>query len=240
MSPGGPGRGAPTTNPFDDRAVAERYEQWYFSHGRRADRLETRLLKQLLADFPDATTVLDVGCGTGHFTRWMASRGLSVVGLDISEAMLAEARKWNGLRYVAGDAEDLPFDDREFDVATMMTTLEFLPDPQVALKELVRVADRGIILGVLNRTSLLAVRRRRSGKPPWNAARFFAPNELARAVTAAAGERFRSMRWRTTLWPLPIFGSLPLPWGAFIGLAAKLNDGGLGMTATTKKGGGTC
>ncbi len=64
-------------NPFDDPAVAERYEQWYSGHGRRADRLEKRLLAQLLEDFPGASTVLDVGCGTGHFTRWMASRGLS-------------------------------------------------------------------------------------------------------------------------------------------------------------------
>ena len=124
-------------NPFDDPAVAERYEQWYSGHGRRADRLEKRLLAQLLEDFPGASTVLDVGCGTGHFTRWMASRGLSVTGLDISEAMLSEARVRNGLRYVTGDAQSLPFGERKFDVATMMTTLEFLPDPSSALTELV-------------------------------------------------------------------------------------------------------
>ena len=57
------------SNPFDDPAVAARYEDWYSGPGQRADALEKSLLKGLLADFPGARTVLEVGCGTGHFTR---------------------------------------------------------------------------------------------------------------------------------------------------------------------------
>jgi SAM-dependent methyltransferase len=52
--------------------------------------------------------VLEVGCGTGHFTRWLAEEAFRVAGLDISEAMLAEARKRNGVLYVVGDALALP------------------------------------------------------------------------------------------------------------------------------------
>ncbi len=74
-----------TINLFDDPKVVAGNEDWYADQGMRADRLEKKLLGLLLANFPQAKTVLDVGCGTGHFTRWMAELGLRAVGLDISK-----------------------------------------------------------------------------------------------------------------------------------------------------------
>ena len=78
-------------NPFDNPALAEGYEVWYENPGLRGDRLEKALLQRLLAGFPDAHTLLEVGCGTGHFTRWFKTQGLQALGLDISTPMLAEA-----------------------------------------------------------------------------------------------------------------------------------------------------
>jgi SAM-dependent methyltransferase len=211
-------------NPFDNPEVAARYEDWYSGSGRRADVLEKRVLGKLLSGFPQARSALEIGCGTGHFTRWLASNDLEVTGLDISAAMLDEARKLNGLTYVEGDALNLPFPDRSFDLTAIITTLEFVPDPALALAEAVRVARQGLILGVLNRTSLLTRRYRASGKPIWRSARFFSPAELAGLVRKAAGPRLRGIRWRTTLWPLPLVTDLPLPWGGFIGMVAGLTD----------------
>lgn len=114
------------SNPFDDPAVASRYEDWYATRGRRADRLEKRLLAELLSGFPQAATALDVGCGTGHFTRWLAEQGLRATGLDRSTVMLAEASKRNRLRYLRGDALALPFADKSFDIVAVITTLEFV------------------------------------------------------------------------------------------------------------------
>lgn len=226
--PGAPADGAvgPAVNPFDDPGLVSRYEEWYAGPGRRADRLEKRLLAKVLARFPQSRTVLEVGCGTGHFTRWFAERGLDATGLDTSTAVLAEARRLGGPAYLQGDAGALPFGDRAFDLASLITTLEFVPDPLRALAEAVRVARHGLILGVLNRHSLLVARYRRSGKEVWRAARFFTPRELADLVRQAAGDRLTRAWWRTTLWPLPVLGSLPLPWGGFIGPAARLRERG--------------
>jgi ubiquinone/menaquinone biosynthesis C-methylase UbiE len=211
-------------NPFDDSDLAARYEDWYEGAGRQADILEKRLLAKLLADFPQAKSVLEVGCGTGHFTRWLAQQGLRAAGLDISEIMLAEARLRDSVEYVHGDAQALSFADRTWDLVALVTTLEFVPDPERALFEAVRVARHGLLLGVLNRWSLLTWNYRRSGKPLWNSAHFFTPGELKLLVRKVAEKRLRGIRWRTTLWPMPFIKDLPLPFGGFIGMAVHLAE----------------
>ncbi len=211
-------------NQFADPAVAERYEDWYAGSGFVADALEKRLLGKLIGRFPSAQRVLEVGCGTGHFTRWLAERGLESMGVDSSRPMLREARRFGSLPCLEGDAQSLPFADRAVDLVLVITTLEFVGNPLGALVEAVRVARQGVILGVLNRWSLLAFHYRASGKPVWQTAKFFSVGELKRLVVQAAGVRLRSMRWRTTLWPIPQLSDLPLPWGGFIGLLVQLDS----------------
>jgi ubiquinone/menaquinone biosynthesis C-methylase UbiE len=211
-------------NPFADPELVSGYEAWYETSGQRADRLEKALLRRLLDGWPQAATLLEVGCGTGHFARWFAEQGYGTVGLDRSLPMLAEAKRLGrGMRrpYIWGDALALPFASRSFDLVALITALEFVPDPEQALAEAQRVARRGLLLGALNRHSLLARTLRRQGGPIWTAARFFAPTELACLVQRAAAGRPVEIRWRTTLWPAwP--GDVRLPWGGFIGLAARL------------------
>jgi ubiquinone/menaquinone biosynthesis C-methylase UbiE len=215
---------SPLTNPFADSSVAARYEDWYAGPGREADAFEKRLLGRLLACFPGAKTALEVGCGTGHFSRWLAGLGLAVVGLDLSWPMLLEARRLQSPPCLQGNAQALPFADRSVDLVVLITTLEFVEDQLGTLIEAVRVARQGLILGVLNRRSLLGRRYRASGKPIWQAAHFFSIGELNQLVAQAAGKRLLSVRWRTTLWPIPRLPDAPLPWGGFIGLAAQLVD----------------
>ena len=95
-------------NPFENPAIVEGYEACYETTGRRADRLEKALLQKLLDGFPAVHTLLEVGCGTGHFTRWFQERGLQAVGLDRSTLMLAEAVRLGRLQCVHGDALSLP------------------------------------------------------------------------------------------------------------------------------------
>ena len=102
---------------FSERAAVH-YEAWYQEpEGRRADALEKASLHRLLQGFAGArgrstpVSVLEVGSGTGHFTRWLAQQGLAAVGLDLSAAMLAQAQALDGISLVRGDACRLPFAD---------------------------------------------------------------------------------------------------------------------------------
>jgi ubiquinone/menaquinone biosynthesis C-methylase UbiE len=206
-------------NPFENPKIVDGYEAWYETTGRRADHLEKALLQWQLSRFPPVSTLLEVGCGTGHFARWFQEQGLRVTGLDISVPMLTQAAHFDKLPYVQGNAFALPFPDGRFDLAAFITTLEFIPDPVLALVEALRVARQGVILGVLNRQSILGRQLKRAGGPVWEAAHFFSPAELIQVVRRAAGEPV-TISWRTTLWPVwP--GMLPLPWGAFIAMAVQ-------------------
>jgi ubiquinone/menaquinone biosynthesis C-methylase UbiE len=211
-------------NPFVDPILATHYEGWYETSGRRVDRREKRLLARLRRGFSEACTLLEVGCGTGHFTRWFARRGDRAAGVDSSTPMLADAARRGGVALFRANASALPFATASFDLVAMITVLEFLPDPDQALVEALRVSRQGLILGVLNRQSLRGRQLKRKGGAIWREARFYSPSELEKMVQAAAGGRRLETAWRTTLWPLwP--SSLALPWGGFIGLTARQMPG---------------
>ena len=207
-------------NPFADPALVTGYEDWYRTVGLRADRLEKQLLAQLLTGFPQARTLLEVGCGTGHFTRWFRERGLHAQGLDVSQAMLSEATRLDSPSCLLGDGLALPFLHGGFDLVSLITTLEIIDDPIEALREAARVARLGLILGVISRQSLLAWQLKRLGRPPWQTARLYTPHELADLVQQAAS-RETGILWRTTLWPVMPW-ACPWPGGGFIGMAVKL------------------
>jgi SAM-dependent methyltransferase len=208
--------------------VAAHYEAWYETpEGRRADELEKSVLGWLLQEFSQTSSVLEIGCGTAHFTRWLNDQRLAAVGLDLSAAMLAQAQALDGVPLTRGDAYRLPFTDGAFDLAALVTTLEFLERPQEALVEALRVARRGVVLGVLNRWSLLGLQRRLAGlfRPTvYDAARFYGVGGLKRLIWPIAGKRVRIV-WHTVLfprcWP---WQQTRLPWGGFIGMALIVSD----------------
>jgi ubiquinone/menaquinone biosynthesis C-methylase UbiE len=138
---------------YYDRRARE-YDDWWLGEGLYADRHrpgwdeERRTLEHVIAELPPLRT-LDVACGTGFLTRHL--RG-EVVGLDASEAMLAEARKQApNARFVQGDALALPFDDRAFERVFSSyfychledpDRLRFLAEARRVAPELVIVASR--------------------------------------------------------------------------------------------------
>jgi demethylmenaquinone methyltransferase/2-methoxy-6-polyprenyl-1,4-benzoquinol methylase len=94
---------------------------------------------------PDSR-VLDVATGTGLVARELVrAHGCSVVGLDQSAEMLAEARRRadGRIELVEGAADALPFADGEFDALTFTYLLRYVDDPAATLRELARVVRPG-------------------------------------------------------------------------------------------------
>ena len=91
-------------------------------------------------------TVLDVATGTGAVARELIRRKrCTVVGLDQSPEMLAEARGRLGpeVKLVEGTADRLPFPDASFDALTFTYLLRYVADPAATLRELARVVRPG-------------------------------------------------------------------------------------------------
>jgi len=105
----------------------------------------------LLGQSLHGSKVLVVCCGSGMDAEYLARRGARVIAMDISSGCLARARVRAG-RYgvdymlVKGDAENLPFRDSSFDYAFVHDGLHHLPEPERAIREMARVAQRGILI----------------------------------------------------------------------------------------------
>jgi demethylmenaquinone methyltransferase / 2-methoxy-6-polyprenyl-1,4-benzoquinol methylase len=91
-------------------------------------------------------TVFDVATGTGAVAReLLRQKGCTVVGLDQSPEMLAEARRRlpKEVQLVEASAEQLPFPDASFDALTFTYLLRYVSDPGATLRELARVVRPG-------------------------------------------------------------------------------------------------
>jgi 2-polyprenyl-3-methyl-5-hydroxy-6-metoxy-1,4-benzoquinol methylase len=111
-----------------------------------------RTLDQLFEQ-SDPSSVLDVGCGEGVLVHQWAQRlgDRRVVGIDLQEESIqagwAERRAPN-LEYQVMHAENLPFAEDEFDLASAIEVLEHVPDPEHTLAEMARCAERHLLVSV--------------------------------------------------------------------------------------------
>jgi ubiquinone/menaquinone biosynthesis C-methylase UbiE len=135
------------TSPAIDPAAFRAFEQagWESIPQAYQDAFGT-LTTQAIGPLLDAARVgpgvsfLDVATGPGYVAAAAAGRGATVVGVDFSAAMLAEARRHSpAIDFREGDAEALPFPDRRFDAVVMNFGLLHLGRPDQALAEAHRV-----------------------------------------------------------------------------------------------------
>jgi 2-polyprenyl-3-methyl-5-hydroxy-6-metoxy-1,4-benzoquinol methylase len=135
----------PTGNTFDK----------YGSRNPVVRRLMGAFERDLAELFASAAprSVLDVGCGEGILTSGWAQQnpGARVVGFDLEDPKLRE--HWAGasqpnLSFQTGDARELPFADREFDMVAAIETLEHIPDSERVVAEMARVAAHWLLVSV--------------------------------------------------------------------------------------------
>ena len=101
----------------------------------------------------DPQSLLDVGCGEAVLTHKWAQRlgDRRVVGIDLDDPLLHaewEQRQAPNLSYRVMKAENLPFADGEFDVATAIEVLEHVPEPGHTVAEMARVASGHLLVSV--------------------------------------------------------------------------------------------
>ncbi|WP_233787601.1 malonyl-ACP O-methyltransferase BioC [Pseudomonas yangonensis] len=146
-----PGAHSATCALPDKRQVAASFSRAAASYDAVAE-LQRSVGAQLLARLPaelQPRRWLDLGCGTGHFTRALAERYAQGEGLalDIAEGMLRHARPQGGAAYfVAGDAEALPLQDASVDLLFSSLALQWCGDFPRVLREAQRVLLPGGVL----------------------------------------------------------------------------------------------
>jgi malonyl-CoA O-methyltransferase len=132
----------------DKRRVRASFERAAADYDRVAvlqREVGARLLERLALIRMAPQRVLDLGTGTGHIARALLKRysGARVVGLDIAEGMLAQARRrsgwWRPPRFVCGDIERLPFASQSVDMILSNLTLQWCNGLDAAFAEFKRV-----------------------------------------------------------------------------------------------------
>ena len=119
--------------------VANKYDSTWASSTRQ-------FIPPLLeaADVSAKMSILDVGCGPGYVSAAAAERGAVPIGLDFSSEMIAIAKKmWPGIEFREGDAQNLPFQDANFDRVVANFALLHLTNPERAMAEAARVLKPG-------------------------------------------------------------------------------------------------
>ncbi|MBS9403968.1 methyltransferase domain-containing protein [Halomonas sp. TRM85114] len=125
--------------------AAPRYEALAGAQHRMGEVLWSRLTDHMVGQ-PSA--VLDLGCGPGHWSARMASHfgpEARITGLDLAPGMLEVARRrhGDGLRWLCGDATDLPLATASQDLVFSNLAIQWCPDLAQALNEVARVLRPG-------------------------------------------------------------------------------------------------
>jgi ubiquinone/menaquinone biosynthesis C-methylase UbiE len=151
----------------------------------------------------DGERVLDVGCGTGHLAFAVAARSLGgeIRAVDFAPAYIEHANRNNDsprIHFAVGDACALQFQSQSFDRVLSLLVLHFVPQPEKAIAEMLRVAKPGSI----------------AGAAVWDARGGFVANRLFFDTAAALDPKANTRRARNYTRPMTRPGELAAAWRA--------------------------
>lgn len=179
----------PHSSPFYNHLVPAYQAVWPAVAKRRVSKTLDSL------GIPPGAKVLEVGVGTGLSLESYPEHA-SVTGVDLSEAMLAEAKEliaekaWSHIDVRPGNAESLDFEDSSFDFVTSFHTISVVSKPQDMMREVVRVCKPGGKILIINH--------------------FRSENPFIARVVDKAGNITRRLGWRTDLDLDEVLRELPL------------------------------
>jgi len=179
---------------------AIKYDEWFQHQANQFSiNLENELMFKLVQPVR-GESVLGIGCGTGRRLFRFLEKGLEVTGLDPSPYMLEIAKKnlGNKVDLHQCHAEDMPFDDNSFNIAVIITSLEFVKNVDKAIIEACRVAKDRLFIGIWNKFAIRDIRRYINGmltEDAYNNINFISIFELKNKIKGFAGNV--PVSWKT-------------------------------------------
>ncbi|MDX8388540.1 MAG: malonyl-ACP O-methyltransferase BioC [Ghiorsea sp.] len=143
----------------------------YDSHAELQREIGRRLLGHLDFTKIQPSSILDIGCGTGFFTRLLAEKykKTNIYAADLSENMVKHTKKeharrwpWQGkYHHAVSDAVSLPFKDGSFDLVTSNLAMQWVPEPEKMMQEMRRVLAPGglILFSTFGRRTLMELKQ---------------------------------------------------------------------------------
>jgi ubiquinone/menaquinone biosynthesis C-methylase UbiE len=183
-----------------------------------ARQVMKQLIKTLIGELSCHETILDVGVGTGRFTKPLQDSGFEVVGVDIAKKMIDKAVEKGAYDLLLGDICFLPFKDNSFDVAVSIHLLHLISEWKVALKEICRVTRRVMVSTIYVRENPIretynrllksyGYTGQRLGKGEWELKDFVKPSKsvFVASFENSADERLAYLGQRafSSQWEIP-------------------------------------
>ena len=174
---------------YDFDVAVKRYDQWYeTTEGAMYDHLEKKAVSRYIRQNTRGIKLLEVGCGTGHWSRFFSDCGFEVTGVDVSERMIkiAQGKNIANTSFQIADGHSLPFGDNSFDVTAAITTLEFAGNAELVLQEMARCTRKPfgqLLIGVLNALARLNRNRQKNPESLYAKARLFYPDQLEKLLS---------------------------------------------------------
>lgn len=115
-----------------------KWDNFYISKERESFlHLTEEQVDTVLKKFPDAKSILDIGCGEGQLLIQLEQRGISTTGIDVSSVAINEAKKEVVGTLIEGDFEQFVFpDNSSFDLIFVKFVIAFIQDPESFLKKI--------------------------------------------------------------------------------------------------------
>ncbi|WP_019537630.1 class I SAM-dependent methyltransferase [Paenibacillus ginsengihumi] len=133
-------------NKYDDDVFFNKYSNMNRSKNGLEGAGEWHELKKMMPNFKDKR-VLDLGCGFGWHCRYAVENGArSVIGIDISQKMLSEAKsktKYGNIEYICMPIEDIDFPEESFDVVISSLALHYVKSLEDVLVRVYKCLSKG-------------------------------------------------------------------------------------------------